>query len=120
MRDFKNLSVFQERQINNILDQYKEKDSRLKPIRDYLEKYYYTEEITEMNNYQIAKVRRKTGAKEWLYATFIDYAPTSEMASSFDAAVLICLSYKYDRRRSDAVTYISRILNMEDTIEEIE
>lgn len=120
MRDFKKLNIFQENQINNILDQHKEKDSRLKPIRDYLEKYYYTEEITEMNNYQIAKVRRKKNAEEWLYAAFIDYTPTNEMASSFDVAVLICLSYKYDNNRSDAVVYIERILNMEYGIEKVE
>lgn len=120
MRDFKNLSVFKENQINHILDQYKEKDDRLKPIRDYLEKNYYTEEITEMNNYQIAKVRRKTNAKEWLYATFIDYKTTNEMSSSFDTAVLACLSYKYDGRQSGAVTYIERILGMQYEVEEIE
>lgn len=120
MRDFKNLSVFHENVINGILDRSKEKEERLKPVRQRLEKYYYIEEITEVNNYQIAKVRRKNNAGEWLYAAFIDYESTNEMAYSFDAAVLICLCYKYDGKQSGAAHYIERILGMEYEIEKVE
>ncbi|MDT0160339.1 MULTISPECIES: hypothetical protein [unclassified Bacillus (in: firmicutes)] len=119
-RDFKNLNVVQEVQYNNILDKNKEREMRLKPITEYLSKHYTVEEITEMNDYQIAKVKRKDIAAEWLYPTFINYKPLHEMAMTFDQAVLICLSYKYDNRRTDAVTYISRILNVNFNPEEIE
>lgn len=115
MRDFKNLNLVQETQYNHILDENKERDTRLKPITEYLSKHYTIEDITEMNEYQIAKVRRKKNSSnvdEWLYPTFINYKPLHEMAMTFDQAVLICLTYKYDNRRSDAVTYISRILNV--------
>lgn len=119
MRDFKNLNVVQEAQYNHILDENKARDLRLKPITEYLSKHYIIEEITEMNDYQIAKVKRKQNASEWLYPTFINYKPLHEMAMTFDQAVLICLSYKYDNRRTDATTYISRILNVDFVPEEI-
>ncbi|MFS0657401.1 hypothetical protein AB1L07_02085 [Niallia alba] len=113
MRDFKNLNAFQEVQINHILDTNKERDNRLRSIRQYLEKSYIIEEITEMNDYQIAKIRRKSnsGINEWLYSMFFNYNPIHEMAMTFDQAVLICLSYKYNNRNTDAALYLERILN---------
>jgi hypothetical protein len=113
-RDFKNLNAFQETQINHILDENKARDVRLRPINNELSNYI-VEEIWEMKDYQIAKVRRKQKSgniNEWLYATFIDYKPLHEMGMTFDQAILICLSYKYDNRRSDAATYMARILNV--------
>lgn len=118
MRDFKNLNIFQENQINAILDANKEKSTRLKSIRDTLSDYYI-DEITEMNDYQIAKIRRRNG-KEWYYATFLNYKSLHEFAMTFDQAVLICLSYKYDNNRSDAAGYIARLLNVNFYPEEIE
>lgn len=120
MRELENLNAFQKVQINSILDENKERDVRLKPIRDYLNNNYIIEDITEVNDYQIAKVRNKRDAKEWLYPTFINYKPLHEMAMTFDQAVLICLSYKYDGRRSDAAGYIARILNANFNVEEVE
>lgn len=119
MRDFKNLNILQERQYNYILDENKEREERLKPITNYLSKSYIIEKITEMNDYQIAKVKRKQDAKEWYYVTFINYNPLYEMAMTFDQAVLICLSHKYDNNRSDAPLYIARILNVNFMPEEI-
>ena len=120
VRDFENLNAFQTIQINGILDANKERDARLKPIREYLKDNYLIEEITEVNNYQIAKIRRKRNGDEWYYATFIDYKPLHEMGMTFDQAVLICLSYKYDNRSSDAAGYIARILNVNFMPEEVE
>ena len=119
MRDFKNLNIVQETRYNHILDENKKRDQRLKPITEYLSKYYLIEDITEINDYQIAKVKRKDNPVEWLYPTFIDYKPLHEMAMTFDQAVLICLSYKYDNRSTEAATYISRILNVNFMPEEI-
>lgn len=110
LRDFKNLTAYHEEQYNCILDKNKAKSMRLSPIYNYLEKNYLIEEITEVNDYQIAKVKRKKGAEEWLYPVFLDYRPLNEMAMTFDQAVLICLSSKYTGN-SDTATYISRLLN---------
>jgi hypothetical protein len=41
------------------------------------------------------------------------------MGMTFDQAVLMCLCYKYDNRRTDAEFYISRLINMKNDIEEI-
>lgn len=122
MRDFKNLNTFQEVQINHILDTNKERDVRVKPIKEYLDKNYIVEEITDMNDYQIAKVRRKfkSDYNEWLYPTFFKYKPIHEMAMTFDQAVLICLSYKYNNRNTDAAMYLERILGVDFMPEEID
>lgn len=122
MRDFKNLNAFQEVQISNILDNNKERDVRIKPVKEYLDKNYIIEEITEMNDYQIAKVRRKSKSDfdEWLYPTFFNYKPIHEMAMTFDQAVLICLSYKYNNRNTDAAMYLERILGVGYIPEEID
>lgn len=111
MMDFKNLNVLQETIINSILDEDKERQIRQKPIRDYLKNYFITE-ISEVNNYQIAKIRRKnvTEAKEWMYAAFIDYKPLNEMGMTFDQAVLICLNYKY-QMNGHAVGYIEKMID---------
>lgn len=110
MRDFKNLNTFQEVRINAILDESKEKSERERPIRNYLDEYYYIEYISEVNDYQIAKIRRKKDAKEWMYATFINYKPLNEMGMTFDQAVLICLNYKY-QKNGHAVVYIEKMID---------
>ena len=120
MIDFKNLNIVQENQIRGLIESNKGRQNRLKPIRSFLEDRYFVDSITEINDYQIAKVRRKSGAQEWLYPVFLNYKSLHEMAMTFDQAVLICLAYKYDGNSSDSVTYIERILNARFMPEEID
>jgi hypothetical protein len=117
MIDLKNLNLVQETYINGLLSENKKRETRLKPIRELL-KQYYIENIWELNDLQIVKVKSRND-KEWYYATFINYKSLNEFAFSFDQALLICLAYKYDNNRSDAVAYMSRMLNMKNEPEEI-
>lgn len=109
VKDLKNFNRFQDKQINKILDdENKARDVRLRPIKNALSDYY-VEEIWEMIDYQIAKVRTKN--KDIFYAPFLNYKSLPKFAYTFDDAVLICLGYKYDGR-SDSVIYVRRLLNM--------
>lgn len=109
--DFKNLKKFQEARFIHLIKTDNETFERLKPIRDNLDDYYHIDEITEVNEYQIARVRRKKDATEWYYACFINYKALNIMASSFDEALLTCINYKMHRNTS-AVHYIQKMLDM--------
>lgn len=112
MRDLKNLSVFQEAQINATLDEAKAKWQRQKPLTDYLNERYNVQEIWEIGDFQIAKVnRKKDKTGEVLYVTFIKYKPLHEMAMTLDQALLICLAHKYEGTNSDFPMYSERMLN---------
>lgn len=110
MRDFTNLNVVQKAQINEALDEAKATWQRQKPITDYLDKRYNVLDISEIGDYQIAKIRQKKGDKEVYYACFIDYKPLNEMGMTLDQAVLICLASKYNAGEMFP-TYAARMLN---------
>jgi hypothetical protein len=112
VRDFKNLTTFQEIQINHIIDEHKNRQQRLKPIEEQLSDYYKVLEIWEVNDFQIAKIKRRAGdSKEILYSTFHNYKSLHEMASNFDQALLICLSHKYEGYNSQFPLYAAKMLN---------
>lgn len=110
VRDVKNENEVQDKQMNDPLDdEHKTREIRLRPIKKALSNYY-VEEIWEMIDYQIAKVRSKN--KEIYYAPFLQYKILPKFALTFDDAVLLCLGYKYDNGRSDSFVYVRRLLNM--------
>jgi hypothetical protein len=94
---------------HSIANEYKVREDRLKPIKTALSSYM-VEEIWEMVDYQIAKVRTKNN--EIYYAPFLNYKILPKFAYTFDDALLLCLGYKYDNGRSDSLVYLRRLLNM--------
>lgn len=111
-RDFENLNAFKKIQYNHILDQNKARDTRLKPVREKLKSYYIIDEIWEVNDFQIVKIRRKRDeGKEVMYATFVNYESLNLLGMTFDQALLICLAFKYDGYNSQFPIYAARMLN---------
>ena len=110
MLDFENLNKFQKMQISGIVEEWKERNERLKPVFNSLEDYIVLD-IWEFGDFQVAKVKTKRN-NEIFYAPFHNYKKLHEYAYTFDQAILICLAYKYEGPNSKFPEYAERMLNM--------
>ena len=101
----------QEAQINATLDEARQTWQRQKPITDHLKDRYTVQQIWEIDDYQIAKVKRRNDKSgEVIYVTYINYVPTNEMGMTLDHAILICMAHKYNAGYMFPL-YTARMLN---------